>query len=98
MLLFFQFVNTHQRTRPARKPTYELDAALRVWLQNKMKREDRNRSGVARAVGVSAPRFYWWLTGHNRIPLNKLNQLARYFGYADEAAMLADVRRLYPAR
>ena len=76
---------------------YELAEALRLWLlKQKIEAEDRTQSKVARALGISEERFHHWLTGRNRIPLDKLNDLAAYFGFDSDAALLAEVRRLYP--
>ena len=68
-----------------------------MWLKVKLTEEDRVAARVARAVGVTPPHLAHWLTGHNRVPLDKLESLARYFRYPDEAAFIAEVRRMYPA-
>ncbi len=76
---------------------YTLHDALRRWLDVRIKGEDRTLAKVARAIGVSQERLHHWTTGRNRVPLDKLTDIARYFQLGDESALIADVRRLYPA-
>lgn len=77
---------------------YDLAEALRLWLlKHKIEGEDRTQAKVARAIGVTEERFHHWLSGKNRIPLNTVLALARYFKFVDDAALLVEVRRLYPA-
>lgn len=75
---------------------YALDEALRLWLNQKVEGEHRIKTRVAQAMGLTPERFHHWLTGRNKVPLHHLTTLARYFGLSDEAAMLVEIRRLYP--
>ena len=74
-----------------------LNEAIRLWLNAKVVGEDRTQAKVARAIGVSEERLRHWLTGRNRVPLNALQSVARYFKFPTDAAFLAEVRRFYPA-
>lgn len=73
-----------------------LSDAVRLWLTSKLRDEDRRQAGIAKKLGISPERLSHWVTGHNKIPLDRLSDLARYFGFSSDAEWLAEVRRLYP--
>lgn len=75
---------------------YELHEAIRLWLVQKIDGEDRTQAKVARALGVKQERLHHWLTGRNRVPLDKLRVIASYFKFESEPDLLLAVRRAYP--
>ena len=77
--------------------TYALDEALRLWLNRAIIGQDRNKSAVARALGVHHQQLRHWLNGHNQVPLYRLNTIAIYFHFENDLALLSEVRRLYPS-
>jgi len=79
-------------------PAHDLNQAVRLWLEETLKREDRTLAKVARAIGVKEPRFNHWLTGRNKIPPDMYNDIAQYFDFPNDASWLMEVRRHYHAR
>lgn len=73
--------------------TILLSEAVRRWLDGEIKDTERGLAAVAKAIGVSSQRLNHWLNGQEKVPLDRLADLARCFGFSDDAELLAAVRR-----